>query len=117
MITKNELRENVEQMVAAVIQDYKNERLPSSDYGDMLVATAFVRHVIEAHAGATGFNRGDVWRGAANFVGENVGIFHEAAGRRFPGHTATRWSNTSPTTGAKFSRKLNTLSSGFTVPN
>lgn len=84
MIEKSELRENVELMVAAVIQDYKNEQLPSSDFGDMLIATVFVRHVIEAHRGASGFNRGDIWLGAMHFVGENVGIFHEYAGRRFP---------------------------------
>lgn len=84
MIPQKELRDSVELMVAAVIQDYKDEGVASSDFGDMLVASAFVRHVIEAHAGATSLNRGDIWLGASHFVGENTGIFHEAAGRRYP---------------------------------
>ncbi len=84
MITQHEIRESVELMIAAVIQDYQSDCVASADFGDMLIASVFVRHVIEAHTGATGFTRGDIWLGATHFVGENVGIFHETAGRRYP---------------------------------
>lgn len=84
MFTPKELRESVELMNAAVIQDYQRDCAASSDFGDMLIASMFVGHVIEAHTGATGFTRGDIWLGVTQFVGENVGVFHEAAGRRFP---------------------------------
>jgi len=84
MFTPKELRESVELMNAALIQDYKSDCAVSSDFGDMLVASVFVRHVIEAHTGTTGFTRGDIWLGATHFVGENIGLFHDAACRRFP---------------------------------
>lgn len=84
MITQDQLRESVDLMGAAIIQDYYGESEASSELGKMLVASVFIRHVIEAHTGATGFTRGDIWLGASHFVGENTGIFHEAAGRRFP---------------------------------